>query len=227
MAVQVGKNLTEMRLEPPPAAALSSNTALFFLGLHASKSPCPQSSTARIRESPPTHIISVSFPVAGGFQAPWNSRSPRVYTQDGGGICPGRGQRAVGLTTLSCLSLASSSPQITPSACHSKMSPCSFYLHFWTSSSFPRCTDNAICFPSFSLSFSQPELTRWIHLFLFQKLSVTNISAKGLIQAARDWWRARCFDHSLSPSAMSLYELTLKLFKVSTAPLCELILRKD
>lgn len=86
--------------------------------------------------------------------------------------------------------------------------------------------DNAVCFPSFSLSFSQPELTRRIHLFLFQKLPVTNISAKGLIQAARDWWGARCFDHSLSLSAMSLYELTLKLFKVLTAPLCELILKK-
>lgn len=59
MAVQVGKNLTEMRLEPPPAAALSSNTALFFLGLHASKSPCPQSSTARIRESSPIHHLSL------------------------------------------------------------------------------------------------------------------------------------------------------------------------
>lgn len=225
MAVQVGKYLTEMRMEPPPAAALSSNTALFFMGLHASKSPCPQLPIARIRA--PLHIISVSFPVAGGFQAPWNSRTPRVYTQDGDGMCPGAGQRTVGLTTLSCLSLASSSPQITPSACHSKMSPCSFYLHFWTSSSFPHCMDNAICFPSFSLPFFQPEFTRWIHLFLFQKLSVTNISAKGLIQAARDWWEARYFDHSLSLSAMSLYELTLKLFKVLTAPLCELTFKKE
>lgn len=86
-----------------------------------------------------------------------------------------------------------------------------------------RSTDNDVCFPSFSLSFSQPELTRRIHLFLFQKLPVTNTSAKGLIQAARDWWGARCFDHSLSPSAMSLYELMLKLFKVLTVPLCELI----
>lgn len=53
------------------------------------------------------------------------------------------------------------------------------------------------------------------------------ICAKGLIQAARNWHGARCFDHSLSLSAMSLYELTLKLFKVLTAPLCELILKKD
>lgn len=80
----------EMRLESPPAAALSSNTALFFLGLHASKSPCPQSPIARIRAAP--HIISISFPVAGGFQVPWYSRTPRVYTQDRGGICPWRGQ---------------------------------------------------------------------------------------------------------------------------------------
>lgn len=120
--VQVG-NLTEMRLESPPAAALSSSTALFFLGLHTSKSPCAQSPKARIRAA--LHIISISFPVAEGFQAPCNSRSPRVYTQDGGGICPGRGQRAVGLITLSYLSLASSSPQITPFTCcpFSKMSP--------------------------------------------------------------------------------------------------------
>lgn len=125
MAVQVGKYLTEMRLESPPAAALSSNTALFFLGLCTSKSPCPQSPIARIRAA--LHITSVPFPVAGSFQAPWHSRTPRVHPQDGGGICPGREQRAVGLTTLSCLSLASSSPQITPFACcpFSKMSPCS------------------------------------------------------------------------------------------------------
>ncbi|KAI1241874.1 hypothetical protein IHE44_0005377 [Lamprotornis superbus] len=44
----------------------------------------------------------------------------------------------------------------------------------------------------------------------FTRLSVTNNSAKGLIQAARDWWGTRCSDHSLSLSAMSLYELISK-----------------
>lgn len=68
MAVQFGKYLTEMRLESPPAAALSSNTVLFFLELHASKSSCPQSPIARIRAAP--HNISIPFPVAGGFQVP-------------------------------------------------------------------------------------------------------------------------------------------------------------
>lgn len=90
MAVQVGKYLTEMRLESPPAAALSSNIALSSLELHVSKSPCPQSPIARIRAAP--HNISIPFPVAGGFQVPWYSRTPRVYTQDRGGICPWRGQ---------------------------------------------------------------------------------------------------------------------------------------
>lgn len=215
-----------MRLESPPAAALSSNTDLFFLGLCVSKSPCPQSPMARIRAA--LHTTSVSFPVAEDFQAPWNSRTPRVYTQMGVAYVLGEvKEQWVFVLPLTCLIFPSDHP-----ICMLPLFQDEFLLLVSPLLGFVflpplQSTDNAVCFPSFFLSFSQPELTRWIHLFLFQKLSVTNISAKGLIQAARDWWGARCFDHSLSPSAMSLYELTLKLFKVLTGPLCELILKKD
>lgn len=88
-------------------------------------------------QSCPKHHLS---PLPSGWGLPGS-----LAQQNSKGIYPGWGghmpwERTVGLTALSCLSLASSSP-ITPFACHpfSKRSPCSFYLHFWTLSSFSRC----------------------------------------------------------------------------------------
>lgn len=50
------------------------------------------------------------------LQSGWELPAPPGQ-QKSNGIYPGRGQRAVGLTARSCLSLAPSSPQITTSEC--------------------------------------------------------------------------------------------------------------
>lgn len=166
MAVQVGKYLTEMKLESPPAAALSSNTGLSFLGLCVSKSPCPQSPMARIRAA--LHITSVSFPVAEDFQVPWNSRTPRVYTQMGVAYVLGEVKEQWGFVLpLTCLVFPSDHCTCMLPLFQGEslllVSPLLDFVFLPPLQS----TDNAVCFPSFYFSFSQPELTRWIHLFLF------------------------------------------------------------
>lgn len=214
MAFQVGKYLTEISSKPPPATALSSKAhCSIHPGMGTSKSPCPRFPTAR--GGAPLCFASVFFRVAGSSQPPLDSRSPMAYTQG-----EDREQWGWQLGPVShLLHLPLRSPHLN-----------AFYLHLWTPSGIflPSLwsVDNPLCSLSFSLSSFQPGLTGRIHLFPFQKLSVTNTSAKGLVQAARGWWWDRHLNCSLCPSATSLYELMLKLFEVFNTNPRELVLKK-